>query len=277
MLVYFNGRFVPEEEAKVSIFDRGLLYGDGLYETIRVYDGKPFLWDEHIQRFCAGAHFLKIELPESLDVVAEATRELIRRTGVKEAILRITLSRGVGPRGYSPKGAKQPSLAITIHPAPDKLPRAYKVVISSYKLATDDPLAAFKNCNKLRQIMARDEADLVGANEALLLNARGYVAEGTTTNLFWFEGETLCTPPIRAGILPGTTRAYVLCLAGALGISSRKKNIRPARLADADGAFVTSCGIEIMEVSHLDGRRLKRSRLTQKLRNNYRNDELEAL
>jgi branched-chain amino acid aminotransferase len=280
MLVFFNGRFVPEEKATVSIFDRGFLYGDGLYEAIRIYDGEPFLWSEHMARFYAGAEFLKITSPLDAGQILNASRELIRRNGMKEAILRVTLSRGVGIRGASPKGANKPTFAISLHPALDRktLPRSYKLIISSFILPENDPLSIYKTANKLRQAMARDEADRAAVNEAVLLNNRGFVAEGTTTNVFWVTGKILCTPPLEAGILQGTTRGYLLRLAKALGIRSKEKNIRPDALKSVDGLFVTSCGIEIMEVSHLNGKTMKRSPLVKVLKSNYRQKEVpEAL
>ena len=222
MIVYFNGRFVPEEDARVSIFDRGFLYGDGLFEAVRIVDGQPFLWKEHLERLFAGGAYLSISLPLTSCEMEVVLRHLLLRNQVSDGMARIAVSRGRGGRGYSPEGANHPTFAMTLHPLRD-VRAAYKLVTSRVVLPTDDPLARFKHSSRLRQVLARAEADEAGADEAILLNGGGYVAEGITTNIFWIEGETLCTPPLSAGILEGTTRAYVLRLAGKLGISTREK------------------------------------------------------
>jgi branched-chain amino acid aminotransferase len=276
MFVYLNGRFVPEEKAVVSIHDRGFLYGDGLSETIRNYAGEPFLWPEHMDRFARGAVALGIVPPLSSGEMRRVLQELIARNQMPHAIARVTLSRGVGRRGYSPAGADHPTLAVALFPLPANLPKSYKIVTSRYRLLSDDPLAAFKHANKLAQIMARAEADAAGADEAVLLNDKGRVAEGTSTNLFWLRQRTVCTAPLGAGILAGVTRAHVLALALEHDFSVREESLPPENLKSADGLFVTSSGIEIMEVSHWDGRRVSRSPITRKLKALYR-DGLKPL
>jgi branched-chain amino acid aminotransferase len=270
MIVYLNGRFLPEQSAAISIHDRGFLYGDGLFEAIRVYDGKPFLWEDHIERFRLGCEILRISSPLSPNELLVFSKEVLRRNQVANGLLRITLSRGPGSRGYSPKGADYPTLLIAVFPPPE-LPLTYRVIISATQLPYSDPLAIFKVINKVRQVLARAEADDAGANEALLLDSRGFVVEGTTTNLFWVKEETVFTPPL-GGILRGTTRGHILRLCQTLNIPAREKNIRAADLRKADGLFVTSCGAEVMEVSHLDGKRVPRSPVVRKLKRNYREE-----
>ena len=187
MVVYLNGRFVPEEQACVSIHDRGVLYGDGLFETVRVYEGEPFLWDAHMARLNAGCEALQIVPPLSGGELRVVVRELLRRNRLEEAVVRIALTRGSGPRGYSPTGAENPTLCVAMFEAAQNVPKSYRVISASVRLPVVDPLAAFKHGNKLRQVLARAEADAAGANEALMLNERGEVVEGTTTNLFWVE------------------------------------------------------------------------------------------
>ena len=270
MILYFNGRFVPEEMATISVFDRGFLYGDGLFEAVRLYEGQPFLWKAHMHRFSAGAEMLGIRPPLSPKEMFQVVRLLASRTGDVNSIARITLSRGVGLRGYSPRGAEHPTFVISLHPLPEKLPPSCKVVTSSIKLPENDPLAFFKHSNKLHQIIAKIEADAASTNEALLLNSRGFVVEGTTTNLFWFENKTLCTPPLQSGILEGTTRGYVLRLAKSLGMKTSEKNIHPNALMMRAGVFLTSCGIEIMEISAINGKTVRRSPSVALLKRNYR-------
>ncbi len=270
MIVYLNGRFVPEEHATISVHDRGFLYGDGLFEGIRVYNGEPFLWRDHIKRFQHGCDVLKISSPLSGGEIYQVLKETVGRNDMEDGLLRITLSRGSGPRGYSPKGAGYPTFVVTPHVLP-KLPSAYRVILSTVQLLADDPISDFKNINKLHQIVARSEADAVDANEALLTNVKGEVIEGTTTNVFWIKNATVCTPPVR-GILAGTTRAHVLRLCKKLKMPSKEVNIRAAELSKVDALFVTSCAAEIMRVSHLDGRKLRSSPLVRKLQRHFREE-----
>jgi branched-chain amino acid aminotransferase len=268
MIVYLNGRFVPEEQACVSIHDRGFLYGDGLFETIRVYDGGPFLWAEHMARLYHGCDALNITPPLTGAEMLRVLTELLRRNRASDAIARLALTRGSGPRGYSPRGADYPTLAMTLF-QPAKRAASYKVITSSLRLPAHDPLSSFKHGNKLRQVLARAEADADGANEALLLNDRNEVVEGTSTNLFWIDRDVVCTPPLD-GILPGTTRNYLLARCADLGIRTREARIKLPALMKTSGAFVTSCGIEVMEISHINGHKIASSPLTQRLRREYR-------
>jgi aminodeoxychorismate lyase len=268
MIVYLNGRFLPEEGACVSINDRGFLFGDGLFETIRVYDGGPFLWAEHMSRLHHGCDALRITPPLTGAEMLRVLTELLRRNRTSDAIARLALTRGSGARGYSPRGADYPTLAIALF-QPTKRPASYKVITSSIRLPAQDPLASFKHGNKLRQVLARAEADAAAANEALLLNDRDEVIEGTSTNLFWIDRDIVCTPPLD-GILPGTTRNYLLARCADLGIRTREARIKLPELMKTSGAFVTSCGIEVMEISHINGQPIASSPITKRLRREYR-------
>lgn len=268
MVVYLNGRFVREEEAVISIDDRGFLYGDGLFETIRVYERELFLWPDHIKRWLAGCKALRIISPLSPNELLRVCWELLDRNQMKNAMLRITLSRGRGMRGYSPRGADHPTLVIAAY-APITLPKAYRVITASEPVAPQDALSGFKHPNRLRSVLARAEADEAGAQEALMLDTRGHVMEGTSTNVFWITGGTICTPPLD-GVLGGTTRAHILRLCDSLGIPQRQRRTALKPLLNADGVFLTSCGIEVMEVSHINGHRLRRSKITEKLKRHYR-------
>jgi aminodeoxychorismate lyase len=272
VLVFLNGAFVPEEKAVVSVFDRGFLYGDGLFETICVFNGEPFRWREHIERLRAGAQFLKIKLPFSVSRLQIVANQLVQENGMPDCLLRLTLSRGIGAAGYSPANACEPTLAIALRPVPksdDAHPPQWKLVSSSFRVVAADPLGRFKTCNKLPQILARAEADEAGADEALLLNTNGYVAEGTSSNVFWIKGGAIYTPPVAAGILPGVTRSVVFELAAKLGVAIREKNIRFKDLGRMDGVFLSLTSWGIVEATSLDEKRFKRSELTQRLRDAY--------
>ncbi len=272
MLAFLNGSLIPEEQAKVSILDRGFLYGDGLYEVMGVFCGRPFRWNDHMSRLQQGAAFLKIRIPFTADELREQARQLIERNGMTEGLLRLTLSRGVGVRGYSPAGAEHPTLTMTLHPSQEKKgepPPVWRVITASFRLPAGEALAQFKTCNKLSQVLARAEADARGADEALLLNTDGNVVEGSSSNLFWIEKETVNTPPLAAGILAGVTRVVVLEICRKIGAPVCEKAITPAELSQADGVFLSLSSRGVVEVGWLDNEALGRSPLAQKLRSGY--------
>lgn len=272
MIVFVNGQFVPEEQAVVSVFDRGFLYGDGLFETIRVFNGKPFRWAQHLERLQQGAEFLKIALPYPPAALREFAQGLITQNKLADALMRLTVSRGIGPRGYSPKNVDRPTLVISLHPAPrldgSNLP-AWRLVTSSFRIPANEPLARFKNCNKLPQILARAEADAVGADEALVLNSDGCVVEGASSNLFWIHGGTVCTPPLTSGILPGVTRMVVMELCHRLGLPLREDNMMHEELRETEGVFLSLSSIGIAEAASLDEKPLVRSAIATRIFNAY--------
>jgi aminodeoxychorismate lyase len=253
------------------VFDRGFLYGDGLFETIHIFNGKPFRWREHLERLQAGAEFLKIKLPFAPEALRGFVDELIAKNNLPDALLRVTLSRGIGVRGYSPKGAESPTVVMSLHPAPANGSKSsrWKLITSSHRLPANEPLAQFKTCNKLAQILARAEADAADADEALLLNTDGFVVEGASSNLFWIEDDTICTPPFASGILPGVTRAVVLEICKKLGLKTNEANIGVEGLKSADGIFVSLSSFGIVEVASLDGYAVKSSPLIKQLQQNY--------
>ncbi len=273
VLIFLNGQLVPEERAVVSVFDRGFLYGDGLFETLRVFRGQPFRWEQHLERLQRGADFLKIKLPFAPDTLRRFAEELIAKNNMPDALLRLTLSRGVGARGYSPKGAESPTVVMSLHPAPaldaNNPPPRWKLIASSHRLPADEPLAQFKTCNKLPQILARAEADAAGADEALLLNTDGFVVEGASSNLFWIEGGAVCTPPLAAGILPGVTRAVVLEICEQFGLRTREANISVEKLGCTEGVFVSLSSFGVVEIASLDGEIVKASALSKQIQERY--------
>lgn len=268
MIVFLNGQFVPEEQATISVFDRSFLYGDGLFETMRVTHGKPFRWGEHIERLRAGADFLGIKIPFAGEALEKFATELIAKNQMPEALLRLTVSRGVGLRGYSPRGADQPVVVMTLHPFPGAAassPARWKLHIASFRLPAGEKLAHFKTANKLAQIMARAEADAIGADEAVLCNTDGFVVEGASSNLFWVEGDTICTPPLASGILAGVTRAVTLELCAKLGLPHAERQITPENLRRVQGVFMTLSSFGVVAAATLDGAALNQSPLVEKL------------
>lgn len=272
MIVFLNGQFVPEEQATVSVFDRSFLYGDGLFETMRVANGKPFRWWDHMERLRTGGDFLGIKIPFGCKSLEKFAAKLITQNKMPDALLRLTVSRGVGPRGYSPKGADKPVLVMTLHPAPGAPvsgPARWKLVTASFRLPAGENLAHFKTANKLAQVLARAEADAANADEALLCNTEGFVVEGASSNLFWIEGDTVCTPPLASGILAGVTRALTLELCQQLGVPFAERQITPDGLRGASGVFLTLSSLGVVSACHLDGSALAESPVMEKLRCAY--------
>lgn len=277
MLVFLNGQFVPEDQATVSVFDRSFLYGDGLFETMRVTNGKPFRWWQHLERLRKGGDVLGIKIPISCKSLEKFATELVAKNQMPEAILRLTVSRGVGRRGYSPKGANNPVVVMTLHPlsaVPASGPADWNLHTASIRLPAGDSLAHFKTANKLPQILARAEAEAAGADEALLCNTDGFVVEGATSNLFWVDGDTICTPPLVSGVLAGVTRAVVLELCQQLNLLQAERQITPEQLRRTNGVFLTLSSLGVISARQLDGAALAQSALVEKLRAAY--DELLA-
>jgi branched-chain amino acid aminotransferase len=254
MLVFLNGQFVPEALAVVPVNDRGFMYGDGLFETLRVVNGRPFRLAQHLERMMHGADFLKIKCPFTPKELQEFAGQLIEHNQRPEAILRAVLTRGPGERGYTPRPDGRPTVVMTLHPAPPlDQPGSWKLVTASYRLTAADPLASFKTLNKLTHIMARSEAVEQGADEALLVNTNGEVAEATSGNLFWVDEDTICTVPADRGVLPGITRAVVLEICQALGLPTNQRVIKSEALRNSVGIFITQSALGIVPVAAFNG------------------------
>ena len=272
MLVFLNGEFVPEDRAVVSVFDRSFLYGDGLFETMCVANGKPFRWAQHMERLRRGADFLGIKIPLGGKALAKFAAELIAKNQMPNGLLRLTLSRGVGLRGYSPKGADKPTLVMTLHPAPEAAgigSAGWKLITASFRLPAGETLAHFKTANKLAQVLARAEADAVGADEALLLNTDGFVVEGASSNLFWVQSGAVCTPPMTSGVLAGVTRAVVMELCHELALPVQEATVTAGVLREAEGVFLTLSSLGVMPAAELEGLPLGQSPLVVKLHHAY--------
>jgi aminodeoxychorismate lyase len=256
MQVFLNGKFLPEAEAVVPLNDRGFLLGDGLFETMRVANGKPFRCAQHLERLSRGADFLKIKLPFAPKEIQKFATQLIEKNQLPEAILRLTLTRGAGARGYSIKGADKPTLAMVLHPLPPQNadePQLWSMVTASFRIPASDGLGAFKTTSKILNVLARAEAEEKDADEALLLNTHGEVVETAGGNVFWVYDEKICTVPTGRGVLPGITRAVVLEICQSLGLATNKCIIKPEHLRNAEGIFVTQSALGIVPVVAFDG------------------------
>ena len=273
MIVFINGNFIEEEEATISVFDRGFLYGDGVFETLRIYNGKPFLFDRHIGRLSHGLGSLFIGDKYSFSEYLEHTRELIERNNVTEGVLRIQATRGPGKRGYSTTGNYDPTVLISLHVAPNVdlnnvLP--VKLATSTQILSDHDPFSTLKTTNKLANIVALREAEKIGMDDALLTNHNGNITEASGSNVFWIKNNTLLTPPVSSGCLSGITRGMILELAIALKLPTSQQDITPTELGNAESVFLTNSVREIQPVIQIDNKSIAISPLVARLHAAYR-------
>lgn len=271
-IIYVNGELVPSEEASVSVFDRGLLYGDGLFETLRLYDGIPFLLGEHLKRLLDGAHFLEIKNCPSPTGLREAIRLTIEvNPSYRDGVLRVNLTRGRSQRGLSLAYEQTPSLFII----PAGLPyrdEFYEKGVSVITVPDNrGKLTFLKTLNFLPNVLAKAEAEKQGALEAIFIRD-DRVTEGTISNVFAvFEG-SLVTPPLGDGMLPGITRSLVLRLARDLKIDHAERTLTKLQLLKMDEVFLTNSVMEIMPVAFVDGVKIGESALgeiTRSLRRAY--------
>lgn len=257
MWIYLNDRFVDRQEAVVSVFDHGFLYGDGIYETLRAYGGRIFMLQQHLARLQRSGHLIGLDLPIPEKDWPALLNEAIRRNGLTDAYLRITVSRGEGAIGLDPGLCKRPTVVIVALPLQSYPPHLFregvKLIISRVRrnLAAALP-PRIKSLNFLNNILAKQEALQSGAFDALMLNVEGHVTESTTSNLFFVRTGRLCTPSIGCGILDGITRDVVLLLAQEHGIPVEEGTYTVEALRQAEECFLTNTSMEIMPACQID-------------------------
>ncbi len=259
MKVYLNGEFVEKEDAKVSVFDHGFLYGDGIFEGIRLYAGNIFKLEEHLVRLEQSAKALLLEMPATRERLTELVCEACRINGLRDGYIRLIVTRGVGSLGLSPRGCG-PSGLIIIADTIELFPaRFYEeglkiVTVPTRRLGPASLPPMVKSLNYLNNILAKIEAQSVGYLEALMLNENGYVAECSGDNVFIIQGNTLVTPHTAAGSLRGITRDAVLSLAAEVGMTVEKKNLTRYDIWVADECFVSGTAAEVVPVVEVDQR-----------------------
>lgn len=259
---WMNGQVMPASEASVSVFDHGLLYGDGVFEGIRFYHGSPFRLEAHLTRLEDSARAIGLVLPMSLDQMAEAVRHTIAAFAEADGYLRLVVTRGVGTLGINPQNCTAPSMFIiadhlTMISREQRLQGAGVIIASTRRISPDGLDPRIKSLNYLNHILARMEANHAGADEAILLNARGTLAEGTADNLFVVRDGVLKTPPLTDGALAGITRAAVLEVATTLGMDVQELSLAPYDAYTADECFLTGTGAELIPVASIDGRAMR--------------------
>jgi branched-chain amino acid aminotransferase len=258
--VYINGEYHPRSQANVSVFDRGFLYGDGVFEGIRVYDRRVFRLDQHLARLHRGAKAILLEVPMSAERLREVVLETVRRTGLRDAYVRLVVSRGTGDLGLDPRNCRDGATVVVIVDTISLYPKeVYEQGLEVVTCVTRRNLPAalnpeIKSLNYLNNILAKIEVGRANAHEGLMLNHQGYVAEATGDNVFVCRDGTIITPPVEAGILEGITRDVVVELAGEMGLPLREEDLTLYQVYNADECFLTGTAAEIVPVARVDGR-----------------------
>ncbi|MBI5834363.1 MAG: branched-chain-amino-acid transaminase [Armatimonadetes bacterium] len=278
-VIYLDGQFLPKEEAKVSVFDHGLLYGDGVFEGIRAYNGRVFKLEEHVRRLYDSARTIMLEIPMTQAEYCEAVLETCRRNEIRDGYIRAVVTRGVGDLGLDPRKCPKASIfiiaaGISLYPE-----RCYTEGLKVITCATrrNNPTAldpAIKSLNYLNNILAKIEVNRAGAEEGLMLNDQGYVAEATGDNIFVVRDGHVYTPPVAAGILRGITRDTVMDLAHEGEIALTEEFFTLQFVYSADELFLTGSAAEVVPVVSVDDRPIgdgKPGAITAKLMGLFRN------
>jgi len=254
MMIYLNGNILPEAEAKISPADRGLLLGDGIFETMRAYGGRIFRLEAHLDRLTSGAKYLQIPIDVSSAALSQALTATLKANQLSQsdATLRLTLTRGASSRGLGLPSNPKPTMLISAAPLHKTHFPPAKALITSIRRNQQSPLAKIKSLNFLDNILARQEATSQGFDEALLLNTEGQLAEASAANLFVFINDSVLTPPIHDGALPGVTRAVIFEIAKLLAIPIKESSLVRDDFAQADEAFLTNSIIEIQPLIQVD-------------------------
>jgi branched-chain amino acid aminotransferase len=261
MLIYLDGKLVPREEARVSVFDHGVLYGDGVFEGIRVYDGNIFRLDEHIKRMFESAKTVWLNIPMTEQELQQATIDTVAANGMRDAYIRLVVTRGVGDLGIDPEKCEIPTVfiivaTISLYPKKFYVEGIPLITASTRRIPMECLDPRIKSCNYMNNILAKIEAKRAGVPEAIMLNHYGRVAECTADNIFIMTDGRLRTPRLTEGALPGVTRGSVLDLASEDGIRTRETILGLHDLYNAEECFLTGTGAEIVPVVQIDGRQI---------------------
>ncbi|MGB9675764.1 MAG: branched-chain-amino-acid transaminase [Candidatus Bathyarchaeales archaeon] len=259
LLVYIDGEYYPKSQAKISVYDHGLLYGDGIFEGIRAYNGVVFKLKEHIDRLYRSAHTIMLQIPVSKEEMIKIVLETLRKNKLKDAYIRLIVTRGVGDLGLDPRKCQKPTIIVitdTIRLL--KTEAKENGITAMISWVKRDPVDAttheIKSLNYLNSILAKIEANISGVDEAICLDKNGFICEGVAENIFIVKGSKIFTPPSYTGALPGITAEAVMNLARKLGYEVIEKNITPYELFNADEVFFTGTAAEIVPVKEINKR-----------------------
>ncbi len=277
LLVYLDGEFVPENEAKISVFDHGFLYGDGVFEGIRAYNGRVFRLREHIDRLYDSAKAIDLEIPISKDEFIEIILETLRKNDLRDAYIRPIVTRGVGDLGLDPRKCSKPSIIVITKPwgklYGDLYEKGLTAITVGVRRNSFDALPPnIKSLNYLNNVLAKIEANAKGGDEAIFLDRNGYISEGSGDNIFIVKNGEVSTPPT-INNLKGITREVVIELIEKLGIPFRETNLGLYDLYTADEVFVTGTAAEIAPIVVIDGRKIgdgKPGKITKMLMDEFR-------
>ena len=277
MKIYIDGKYYDEKNAKVSVFDHGLLYGDGIFEGIRAYNSRVFRLREHIDRLFDSAKAILLEIPISHAAMMKAVVDTCRKNKLRDGYIRLIVTRGKGTLGLNPNRCKKPSIIVIADKIQLYPPELYERGMAIVTVATTRNLSnavnpAIKSLNYLNNILAKIEANNAGVEEAIMLNSEGFVAECTGDNIFILKGGRMMTPPLSAGALYGITRGVVMDMAREAGIPVSEPNLTRYDLFVADECFLTGTGAELIPVTKIDGRVIgtgKPGPVTKSLVKNY--------
>ncbi|SEM68157.1 branched-chain-amino-acid transaminase [Paenibacillus sp. OV219] len=258
-VIYLNGEYVSKEDAKISVFDHGFLYGDGIFEGIRIYGGNIFKCKEHLDRLYDSAKSIMLDIPLTQDEMEQALVETIRKNGLRDGYIRLVVSRGPGNLGLDPKRCPQAWVIIiveqlAIYPAEAYRDGLVSVSVSQRRNIPDALNPKIKSLNYLNNILVKIQANLAGVGEAIMLNSQGYVAEGSSDNIFIIKRGVVYTPPCYVGALEGITRATIMELCAKLGYTLKEEPFTLHDVYVADEVFFTGTAAEVIAVREVDGR-----------------------
>ncbi len=273
LIVYIDGQYYPKSQAKISVFDHGFLYGDGVFEGIREYNGVVFKLKEHIDRLYHSAHAITLDIPLTKEEMTKAVVETLRKNKMKDSYIRLVVSRGVGDLGLDPRKCPKPTVVIITGTISIRAGNAKETGITTMfswvrRNTVDSTSAEIKSLNYLNSILAKIEANACGVDEALCLESNGCVAEGVGENVFIVKNDELLTPPTSIGALAGITADVVSKLAAKLGIKLTVTNLTPFMIFTADEAFFTGTAMEMVPIREVNKRQISTGKpgpITKKL------------
>ena len=261
LLIYIDGEYYPKSEAKISVFDHGLLYGDGVFEGIRAYNGVVFKLKEHIERLYRSAHAITLKIPLTKEEMTSAVVETLRKNKMKDSYIRLVVTRGVGDLGLDPRKCPKPSVIIITDTINIRAGNAKETGITTmFSWVRRNPVDAttheIKSLNYLNSVLAKIEANACGVDEAICLESNGCVAEGVGENVFIVKNGELLTPPTSTGALAGITAVVISELAAKLGIKLTVTNLTPFMMFSADEAFFTGTAMEMVPIREVNKRQI---------------------
>ncbi|MGH7132400.1 MAG: branched-chain-amino-acid transaminase [Phycisphaerales bacterium] len=277
-IIYVNGRMVPKHQATISVYDHGLLYGDGVFEGIRVYNGKIFKCGQHMERLWRCAEMIRLRIPVSRDEMVTIMRDCIEANGLKDGYIRLVVSRGYGTLGLDPRKCPVAGVIciadqIALY-SPEQYEKGMRIIVAKRPRTPVECLdPRIKSLNYLNNILGKVEAIDQGCDEAIMLNTDGFVGECTGDNIFVIRDGKVFTPPTESGILEGITRRFVMDLCADMGIPCNLKNMKPEEVKSADEVFLTGTAAEIIAVTQIDDIKIghgTEGTLTKKLRTAFR-------